>query len=305
MVCPRSWSWRSLRKPTAWPSVKSGALGSNPILRRRARPEASAAMNSSRGMIPPSATARSVIQRSSSSVGTRALRSFWLLAPPSLLLTIRLKPLPRRLHILLHLRDQLLGRRESLFSAQAVQQVDLHFSPVDVLVEVEDECLNDWPRLDVESGPYADAGARFVCALPHVGARHVDAVCWQGAVEAERDVRGREAEVPAAAVAGHDRPAQRERPPKQPPHALDIAGSQCLADGARADFLVCFSQQRRHFHAEAEALADLSHHADRTGPVTAEREIRTDHKQPHLQLLHEQREEVLGGELREFGGEGK
>ena len=33
-VWPKSWSWRSLRRPTAWPRVRSGALGSKPILRR-------------------------------------------------------------------------------------------------------------------------------------------------------------------------------------------------------------------------------------------------------------------------------
>ena len=113
MVCPRSWSWRSLRRPTAWPSVKSGALGSNPILRRKARPDFRASMNSSRGIM--STTARSVIQRSSSSGGTRALRVFRPRAPCSSLLTIRLEPLARVLDIFMYLSDQRLGRSESLF----------------------------------------------------------------------------------------------------------------------------------------------------------------------------------------------
>ena len=58
--CPRSWSCRSLRRPTTCPRWMSGRLGSNPIFRRRGRPASSSLTNSAWEMI--SLTPRRVIR---------------------------------------------------------------------------------------------------------------------------------------------------------------------------------------------------------------------------------------------------
>ena len=99
---------------------------------------------------------------------------------------------------------------------------------------------------------------------------------------------------------GHDGPAQRERPPEQPGYARDIAFGQRLAHGARPHLLAVFGQQRRNLHTKAQLCADLAHDADRPGAIAPEGEVRPDHQQPHLELVHEQRQELARGQLRQL-----
>src|SRR5207253_8407113 len=122
----------------------------------------------------------------------------------------------RGLHVARDLGDQLLLARERALVAQPRPELERQLLAVEVALEVEEERL-DPPLLAavVRVGADRDRGTMTV------GRAGVDAVAGDDDVGRRPQVRGREAERPAARVARDDEASDLGRPAEHPRGALD------------------------------------------------------------------------------------
>ena len=130
---------------------------------------------------------------------------------------------------------------------------------VDVLVEVEDVRLDADGALAGEGRVRADADRRAFRA--HAGRQDdvagVDALGRNDVAVRQADVRGRDAELPAAAVAADDGALEPGRMAEQAAAHLDLAALHVGTDAGRRHRLAADLDERRDGDVEAALAAEL------------------------------------------------
>ena len=101
----------------------------------------------------------------------------------------------------------------------------------------------------------------------------------------------------------HDGAAQRVGASEELRGLLHLAVGKRVADACGGDGAVLEREQLDRLHLEADVLADLGEAVDGALAVAAEGEVLADHEQAHAGFFVEHAREVLGGHLRELGGE--
>ena len=201
--------------------------------------------------------------------------------------TRRLPGRPRRQltgarDVLVHLRDQLLGRAEALLVAQALDEVDPHRLAVDVAaVVVEQERLEPQRRPDVggrEGRGDADVDRGGAAAAGEHGPAGVHAAARKRGVGRDLQVRRREAERAAAAVAGDDDALDRVHPPEQRDDGGDLAGGHEPPDaGGRDRLVVGAGDHGGRLDPERARAAELGQHLHGPAALVAEPEVLAHH----------------------------
>src|ERR1700687_62122 len=205
----------------------------------------------------------------------------------------------RGLDVTSDLGAELRGAREPKLIAEALHECRLDLVAVDVAFPIEQVCL-EGPVAATESRSHAEARRGRDLLLAHTHRHRVDAVARQKAFAWDGEIYRREAELPPALRAVHDRASNAVWTAEKARRALHIAREESVADPRRAHHFPTLLHRCRDDHGEAVLRTGRRERAHVSAAVVPELEVLAHEDLAHLALRGQPPDELVGRERGEL-----